>query len=372
MVIKKILIVCRSFYPDISPRSFRATELAKEFARQGHEVTVLLPKNGRNYSEFEKEYSVRIKDIGKLRLKEVELKGKGLELLLRRAVRRILKLLFEYPDIELMFKVARALKHERGYDLLISIAVPHPIHWGVARVWKKGYKIAKTWVADCGDPYMLARLDSFNKPFYFIYFEKFFCRKCNYISVPFEEMRLKFYEEFRQKIVIIPQGFNLTEINKYKGVIKNEKPKFIFAGSIIQGYRDLSSFLDFLITKDKDFQFIVYTKQIGWFENYKNKLKDKLIINEYIDRKSLIYEMSKVDFLVNIDTKFDGENNIEAIPSKLIDYAIAGRPILNLNSSNLDAEKVNEFLEGNYSKARKIDISRYDIENVTKQFLELL
>ena len=32
---KRILIVAFSFYPIISPRSFRTTELAKELARQG-------------------------------------------------------------------------------------------------------------------------------------------------------------------------------------------------------------------------------------------------------------------------------------------------------------------------------------------------
>ena len=41
---KRILIVGRTFFPEQSPRSFRTTELAKEFARQGHQVEVLLPQ----------------------------------------------------------------------------------------------------------------------------------------------------------------------------------------------------------------------------------------------------------------------------------------------------------------------------------------
>src|SRR5699024_12169166 len=67
---------------------------------------------------------------------------------------RSLLQLFEYPDIELLFKVKKALREESGFDLLISIAVPHPIHWGTAWAWRKENPIAKTWVADCGDPYM--------------------------------------------------------------------------------------------------------------------------------------------------------------------------------------------------------------------------
>jgi len=36
----KILIVSNAFYPEISPRSFRTTELAKELSRQGHKDTL--------------------------------------------------------------------------------------------------------------------------------------------------------------------------------------------------------------------------------------------------------------------------------------------------------------------------------------------
>ena len=53
-------------------------------------------------------------------------------------------------------------------------------------------------------------------------------------------------------------------------------------------------------------------------------LGEKLLINGYIDRLSLIFEMSKADFLVNVDTIHDNNSNVEAVPSKLIDYALQG------------------------------------------------
>ena len=49
---KKILLVSNGFYPEISPRSYRATELAKEFYRQGHEVTVITKYRDYNYIDF--------------------------------------------------------------------------------------------------------------------------------------------------------------------------------------------------------------------------------------------------------------------------------------------------------------------------------
>ena len=61
----KILIISGAFYPQNNPRSFRTTELSKEFAKQGHQVTVYVPKDNREHVKFEKEYGVTIKDLGK-------------------------------------------------------------------------------------------------------------------------------------------------------------------------------------------------------------------------------------------------------------------------------------------------------------------
>ena len=126
----------------------RTTELAEEFARQGHEVHIYIPETGFDYSDFLKENPIQIKSLGKLVYKEVQLKGNKPGLLIRRALRRALGLLFEYPGIELMFKVSKHVKKEHGFDMLISIAVPFTIHWGVARARSKRNNIADIWVAD--------------------------------------------------------------------------------------------------------------------------------------------------------------------------------------------------------------------------------
>ena len=144
----KILIVSASFFPINTPRAFCTTELAKEFARQGHMVKVLTPQAGSIHDQFEKEHGIEIGDLGEARWKVVEIKGRGIIRLIRRGIVRFSKLLFEYPNIEYKKLVQRALKKESGYDLLISIAVPHPIHWGVAAVDPKARKICRTWVAD--------------------------------------------------------------------------------------------------------------------------------------------------------------------------------------------------------------------------------
>ena len=165
---KQILIVSRSFYPMNSPRSFRTTELVKEFAKQGHCVTLITPKK-KEHEAFEKEYNVKIEDLGKSKFYKLNLsKGNKMTVALKRVLKRTLLQLFEYPGIELMFQVRNKLKKcQINYDLLISVAVPFPIHWGVAWARTKSNRVAKTWVADCGDPYYYNIHDSFKKLFYF-------------------------------------------------------------------------------------------------------------------------------------------------------------------------------------------------------------
>lgn len=367
MVKKKILIVSASFYPENSPRSFRTTELAKEFARQGHDVTVFFPLKETDYSSFKTENNLKIKSLGNLKWRSIKLKGGRIELLFRRAIRRGLQLLIEWPDIELMFKVAKTLKDEHGYDLLISIAVPYPIHWGVAKARGNRNRIAGCWVADCGDPYMGDKTDSFRKLFYYKYVEKWFCRRTDFITVPFDKAKYAYYPEFHDKIKTIPQGFTLDN-RKFPDYKKSsDYPVFAYAGRIIPGKRDPGAILNFLSTCKKNFKFIIYTPQPEFFFPFKKILNGKIDIRENVQRGELLEALASMDFLINFDN-----NTPFQLPSKLIDYAITGRPVLNV-TADTDFSLLLEFLDGNYSgKMRLESPSHFDIKMVSKKFICLL
>lgn len=369
---KKILLVSSAFYPELSPRSFRATELAKEFYRQGHDVRVISRFRDYDYTEFLEEFPVTFKMWDKPVFPPVPVFKQKPFSLLNRVLSRLLSILFEYPAIEEMIKVKEILKHENGYDLMISFAVPYPVHWGVAHSRSENHPIANTWVADCGDPYMFARLDTFKKPFYFRFPEVNFCRKCDFIAIPVKDMQVQFYPEFIPKMRIIPQGLDFSQIRLFEGNINIGKPVFIFAGTIIPGKRDIKQLMDFLTSLKLNFLFIIYTNQRDLFSKYKLSLGDKLELRGYIERLSLIYEMSKADFLVNVDTVLDNNSHVEAVPSKIIDYALTKRPILNISSAYLDKEMVLEFLNTDYSRQRVVDKSIYDIRKVSLQFLDLI
>lgn len=363
---KKIIIVSSSFYPQLSPRSFRTTELVKEFCRQGHEVTLVTHYFPDKHDGLMEDFGFKIKDLGKMPV-DFKIKGKGIIKLARKIIRRALLLFFEYPMITLMSKVKKVLSKESGYDLLISVAVPHPIHWGVAWARTEQHRIAKTWIADCGDPYMGSTLDSFKKMFYFKYLEKWFCRKADSISIPRLAMTINFYPEFHDKFIEIPQGFKFEDSQKHlKPYTPNEVPTFVFSGLFILGSRDPRPLFDLLLESKKDFKFHIFTRSKHIVEPYLEKSQGKIILHDYIPREDLLAFLSQMDFLVNI--AYDPKTQL---PSKLIDYYLTGRPILNIDSNYSDKENIIRFLNGDYSgKFVHPNIDQYRIENVSKKFLE--
>jgi hypothetical protein len=209
--------------------------LAKELARQGHEVTVLTTRK-EVHDSFEKEHNLIVEDLGESNWKEVKLTGKGTALMFKRCLNRALQIGLEYANLELYFKVKNALrkrrKNKERYDLLISIAVPYPIDWGVAAVWKKKNNIAKTWVADCGDPFMGYENDTFKPAFYFKFVEKWFCKKADFITVPVETAIPAYYPEFHDKIKVISKGCNFEDVDTAEKE-NNEIPCFAYAGRLI-------------------------------------------------------------------------------------------------------------------------------------------
>ena len=356
-----------AFYPEISPRSFRATELAKEFCRQGHDVTVISEYREHEYSDFINEFPLRIEMWNKHILPEVPNCTLKPFSYFTRTFSRLLLVLFEYPVIEYMFKVKRILKNSSRYDLMISFAVPYPVHWGVAWALSSENNIAKTWIADCGDPFMGNVLDSFRKPFYFKFLEKWFCRKADFITIPIEGARSAYYEEFHNKIRVIPQGFDFDLDQRSNKEPYNDIPTFAYAGGFIPGVRDPRPLLDFLLNLDLRFKFLMFTKNHNLVREYFLMLDGKLIISGYVPRDELIKILSGMDFLIN----FDNNTSLNS-PSKLIDYALANRPVLNIKKK-FSGDDLLDFIKGDYSKQMMLpDPKKYHISNISRKFLSLM
>ena len=363
----RILLVSNGFYPEISPRSFRATELAKEFCRQGHSVTVITKFRDHQYSGFLNEFNISLRMWNGPKFPRIPVSGNLFFSKIFKGFARILSILIEYPGIEEMFLVKKILKHESGYDLMVSFAVPFPVHWGVAWSRTGSHKVATKWVADCGDPYMGDVLDSFRKPFYFKYLEKYFCRKADFITIPVESARPAYYSEFHHKIRIIPQGFDFDLNANEKTQNITGIPEFAYAGKFLKGIRDPGALLDCLSKIDSPFKFHVFTDQPELLDAYREALDGKLLISSYISREELMKQLTQMDFLIN----FDNDTPLN-VPSKLIDYAITNRPVLNINRT-FNSETLFAFLNGDYrSRMLLPNPQQYHISKISSLFMELL
>src|SRR5690554_4723211 len=297
----KIVIISRVIYPANAPRPVRATELAKEFARQGHNVFLYGLLGNYNYEIFENETKIKVKSLGKTYFSRLNSDNSHSYSFIEKLLAKLLRKWIEFPDLELSKNVFNILKKEQNIDLLITVAVPFPIHWGAAffRTLHQKNMEHTTWIADCGDPYMG---NPFNKrAFYFKYVEKWFCRKADYITIPIEEAKEAYYPEFIEKIRVIPQGFRFDEVSLNDNFQGNPYPTFIYAGVFYPILRDPRPLLNYLVSLEMEFRFIIYTKSPELIQPYKNKLKHKLVIKSYIPRNELLEEMSKADFLLNIE-----------------------------------------------------------------------
>jgi glycosyltransferase involved in cell wall biosynthesis len=368
---KKILIVGRTFFPELSPRSFRTTELAKEFARQGHEVTVLLPKNLEEILKrtFNNEYRINFIFYGPLHWKVFQKSKYPFVGDLKRKFGRLLFLLFEYPNIEIYFKLPKVLKKLNGFDLLLSIAVPHENHWAIAKVKTAKHPIAKKWVADCGDPFMTNVLETIAPPFYFGFLERNFLKKADYVTVPTEGSIKAYDTNFKQKFKVIPQGFNFKEIQLIEEKPIYECPNFAYAGGVsTTGVRSLHQVVLWLKSQDKKFKFHIFsnTAKSALTEVIKGH-EDFFVLQDAIPRDVLLFELSKMDFLLNLDNGTHLNT-----PSKLIDYALTKRPVVNVNPINFKSQFLEQFLNGDYTNQSKVEnIEKYNIETVANLFLKL-
>lgn len=346
-----------------SPRAFRTQELSEELAREGHDVTLYTIHGDMDYVEYEKKTGVKMKDMHTC-LPINANDGKNRFSYISRFMFHFLHRLLLYPEVEFHFIVDRILLQEKDVNLLITIAYPHTIHSGAARSKKKHpISFPQMWLADCGDPFFLNPF--INAPKFMEKYERAWCEAVDYIIVPTEESKQGYFHEYQDKIRVIPQGFDFskTPIAEYS---KNPVPTFVFCGTVYPGKRDIHPFMDYLLTINKPYKFKLMMR-CPLDSTYEVKSNHQI---EYIigkGRKDVIMECSKADFLINVVNP-----NTSQTPSKLIDYGISGRPILNISNEFCEQTAFDEFYSGDYHQQLVLsDLKQYKIENVAKQFIEL-
>ena len=369
----RVLVLSAWYYPARNPRAFRTTELVRELHRRGHHVDLFIPKDA-----IVDDFGMgNVHKVDVERPLERQLTEPSAHLSLRRVVVSFIRWASRFflgvgpRDMwyggHLFWTMCQHRKEMKDYDMEIAISYPFSVLL-VSRFIEHFYHTATVRIADCGDP--LYRNPSFAKAWYLKWAEKWVLSGYHYISVPFDRAK-EAYEGLAPptKITTIPQGVRLVDIDCAL-CRPNAVPTFCYAGIFYEHIRNPKFFLDYLLTLDQSFRFVVYcledTFSQEMLSSYKKLLGEKLLIKSPIDRESLIHEMAKMDFVIN----FDNDNATQR-PSKLIDYAMSRRPILSFNCQTFRPEVFQAFLKGDYSAQYHVDLEQYDIRRVVDQFEEL-
>lgn len=371
---KSILITSYFYYPEINPRAFRTFELAKEFAKNGYKVDVIIPDNNYDYSEFIHKFGINVQTIpsGFFLNKYAKLltspKVEKKETIIFKILKYMMGCIYlGGKSFEYAFTLYNHLRiSESKYDFIISISVPVSVHLGTS-LYLRSKKSNAISLADCGDPF------SFNpdlkpKCFYLKYIEKWVLDPFDFIIIP-TKTALESYTYFKpeDKIKIIPQSFDTDNI-KLKSYNKNTIPTFAYAGIFYKSIRNPKNFFDFLSSLNNiNFRFILYTN-INNYENMKliapyiEILGEKLEIYDLIPREKCIYELSGMDFLIN-------QHNLheEQKPSKMIDYMLTKRPIFDFNQEYLDENELLKFLMFKNNKEFDLDINKQNFDEYSNQ-----
>lgn len=376
----EILIISYFFLPEKTPRAYRTFELVKEFSKRGYKVTLIIPKYEDIQHPMYKEFDIINVESGFLFNKSSKLfpakdtimtkEEKSRTSLFKKFFSKIYYFFYLGGDsFEFCIPAFKAIKKiNKEFDLCISIGLPISVHISAWLGLKFGKLRSRVSVADYGDPFSYASKYNLHR-----IFERYMLKSFDYISVPTKHA-LPAYESLveNSKLHVIPQGFDFSDIviSEYK---KRNIPFFSYAGVFYDEIRDPTEFFEYLSLLNIDFRFVIYTRlnhsfSVKLLNKYKLLLGDKLVVLEAINRLDLIFELSKMDFLINFENTTTTQS-----PSKLIDYKLARRPVLNIKSGEgLNINRIQDFLVGKSNKSDiNIELSLYNIKTICDKFLSL-
>lgn len=374
----KIAILTAVFHPELHPRAFRAYELAKEYAIQGHDVEVFLLTRikGFDYEQLSQELHIKITILPlytrELGAENIFQQTNPLLRWIHWGYRWLLEYLLAGNLFAYSTRIAECLKHKmQQKDMVIALSTPFMNLLGLAKYVHAHKAQSKTiYIADSGDPFYYSQQTK--RALYFKWVEKWVYRHFDYLSIPTSDA-IPAYAPLipKEKIQIIPQAFNMRDVH-LSPAPTSDIPTFAYAGVFYQDIRNPEFLFKHLCTLTEDFRFHVYLRHrdphiTSVLDKYQKQLGEKLIIHYSVKRTDLLYRLSECHFLINISNTTSTQ-----LPSKLIDYGITKRPVYSFDKQSFNPQVFTAFMHGDYTHAMPIDIRPYDIEVVTKQFLELV
>lgn len=361
----RILIISNYFYPVLNARAFRWGEIARLWASQGHEVSVVsrwLP----GAQVFETREGCDIHRVGRGFLERLRgrresdgggLEGKGSSVACRikGGIRSGVKLLHDatwkkvyWPDFGCLWsfaarKKALELLSSKRFDAICSVSLPFSSHLAALACHKRWSRIP--WIVDVGDPFSFMHDTPVNNSVLYgklnVRAERSVIRGARFLTVT-NEMTAKRYKEcFAEaegKTVVIPPLVRARARcdDTERHIFDRDKIILVYIGSLFRTIREPDVLLETIRAAvglrpewRRKLEVHWFGEMAGCESNFDRfrDVADVSFTHGMVARELVSQIMAEADVLVNIGntTKFQ-------LPSKIVEYVSSGKPIVNLCS----------------------------------------
>ena len=401
----KVLIVTHTYAPDAAPRAFRWTAIAEHWAREGAHVRVITTGRGGGPAQEDRNgvivYRVGEGFIGRMQRRT----GTGgmsasrssdtvskTPSPLRRAARALYDATWRHlywPDYACLWHrpalaMAKTLCGSETFDAVITVSHPFTGHL-VGRSLKRALPGLR-WIADVGDPFSLADTVASNNQLLYRplnrHIEAAVLRESDAVSVTVAGCAEVLAESFAidpAKFHVIPPLLSLPENSGPEGASDAEAPvlggdgtiDMVYLGVLYPGLRapdGLLALFAAMQAKNNKLRLHFFGDIKGCeeaFSPYRELVGTVIHTHGPIPRTAVAATMAAADILVNL-----GNATTHQLPSKLVEYIAAGRPILNVARFRNDTAEM--FLQSHPATLSVVLDKKAPQEDEIKRVLEFI
>jgi hypothetical protein len=336
----RLLIVTYLYAPDRSPRAFRWTALAERWAEAGHEVTVVAA----GPTATERRNGVTVHRVpGWLRrsaMPGVTDPGGSRRPLLKSVYDRTLKRVL-WPDYAFDWYLP-SLRRARAIaaDRLVTVSHPFTPHL-VGLALKRRH-----WLADIGDPFSLLDETPLNNGALYARLnrkvERQVLARADAAAVTVETARTAYaavFPESAGKIAVIPPLLSLP--GPGDNPLPADGTHLVFVGTLYRALRSPAPLLRLFqqMSRQRPDLALHFFGDVHDCRSFFEPLPESVHLHGPVPRAAAAAAMRHAAALVNI-----GNATPHQVPSKLVEYVAAARPIINLAATPSDTSAT--FLAG--------------------------
>jgi len=337
---KKVMIVTFSYAPMLNARAFRWTALAEHLASAGWQVDVVASWQP-DAPAAEMRKGVHVRRVGwrwaeRARKQAPAGSGDARPSLARRVWRQVY-----WPDFASSWywparAAAASLLRDKRHDAIVSVSPAFTAVLAAQSARNAGPGCR--WLVDIGDPFSLQEhAPPNNLTLYARLNRRVEARalsEATAIAVTTRRTAQRYAEAFPQaaaKLHVIPPMLSIPEsaaVSRSDGAVR-----LVYLGRLYRGLREPAFLLELfnrLCSAQKDVRYELHL--LGEMREFDALLRDwavrldgRLVLHGVQPRDAAAAAVAAADVLVNV-----GNESADQLPSKLVEYAAAGKPILNI------------------------------------------